>query len=767
MQYARSIKRHIVTIACYLICALSVHGGENASIGGCDSIRFTGRIMSLETGKPLSKSTLHEIGGAFEAIADEQGRFSIRICAGPYTLHISHLICEHIDIAIDLLRDTSITFHLPSVNRHLEPALVTDRRGTLSGDGLKIKREELRRLGSLSAGQAMEQLPGVRGLGTGSTISKPMVHGLYGYRTLIINQGVRQEGQNWGQEHAPEIDINHAKEVEIAQGPLAFLYGPEALGGVILVHPSSLFNNMPGVSGALDLTAGSNGRPWGIAGLAEGKIPFSIPVYWRLQGTAKQSGNVRAPGYYIDNTGYREQNWGWALGTHHKSITADLYYSKFYNPFGVYSGAHIGNLTDLNLAIQGISSPVDRGFSYTLNSPRQEAMHELFKARIFYKVSNHRYIKLLYARQFNRRKEFDLHGTFGSDPSFDYKLTTHTLDISYEFETAGIAQQVGANLMYQGNTFRGRFFIPNFEHYGAGGYYYAKKTADKWDFSGTIRADIRDLTAYYFITRDSLVEPHVQFGNVSGSIMGEYAYAEGRKWSFYASRNWRSPMPNELYSEGIHHGTASYEEGNAELGPELAHKIAFLWLLEEKRHRLTIGAHIQHVSDFINLIPASEPRQTIRGAFPYFYFDPTDALFRSVQYQYEFKINRQLSLVHHSDLLWAWDLTRSTYLAQMPPFLTGIELRYTGRVLEGSLKGETVFRQFRFDPNTDFAPPPPGYTLISAELHGKKEIGTHIFQYYVRGSNLGNTAYRDYLDRFRYFIDRPGIHIQVGISWDF
>jgi iron complex outermembrane receptor protein len=83
-------------------------------------------------------------------------------------------------------------------------------------------------------------LAGVTTLQTGSSISKPVIHGLHSNRILIMNNGVRQEGQQWGSEHAPEIDPFIATRLSVVKGAAGVRYGSDAIGGVILVEPEEL-----------------------------------------------------------------------------------------------------------------------------------------------------------------------------------------------------------------------------------------------------------------------------------------------------------------------------------------------------------------------------------------------------------------------------------------------------------------------------------------------------------------------------------------------
>ena len=69
-----------------------------------------------------------------------------------------------------------------------------------------LSEQELDRSRGLSLGESLKSISGVTSLNTGNSIAKPVIHGLHSNRVLVLNNGVRQESQQWGSEHAPEVD---------------------------------------------------------------------------------------------------------------------------------------------------------------------------------------------------------------------------------------------------------------------------------------------------------------------------------------------------------------------------------------------------------------------------------------------------------------------------------------------------------------------------------------------------------------------------------
>src|ERR1700761_6721569 len=135
-------------------------------------------------------------------------------------------------------------------------------KDTLGGKALQA-------VAGLSLGESLKNIAGVNSLQTGPSISKPVIHGVYSNRILILNNGVRQEGQNWGNDHAPEIDPFIATKLSVNKGAASIRYGSDAIGGVVLVDPKDM-RTTPGVGGEVDLVGMTNGRVGAASGMVEG-----------------------------------------------------------------------------------------------------------------------------------------------------------------------------------------------------------------------------------------------------------------------------------------------------------------------------------------------------------------------------------------------------------------------------------------------------------------------------------------------------------------
>ena len=103
-----------------------------------------------------------------------------------------------------------------------------------------VTPQELRATVSSNIIDAISHEPGVSQLTTGGSISKPIIRGLGYNRVVVISDGVRQEGQQWGDEHGVEVDGNSVGSIEILKGPASLMYGSDAMAGVVILHAPAL-----------------------------------------------------------------------------------------------------------------------------------------------------------------------------------------------------------------------------------------------------------------------------------------------------------------------------------------------------------------------------------------------------------------------------------------------------------------------------------------------------------------------------------------------
>ena len=371
----------------FIFLALLFLTNELLAQANCN-VSFSGIVIDNHDDKPLVGAVV-QLGDDQVAVTDENGKFSfVNLCADEYELTISHIDCEPFEQTIPLNQSIEKVVYLEHHEQYIEEITIESerRKAELSKGNVIISSEEIKEKRGKAYGNLLEQTTGVSLLKTGSTISKPIINGLHSQRIVTVNKGVRLEGQQWGLEHAPGIDSYSVNDIEIIKGAGTVEYGGDALGGVILVGAKHL----PDTYGfQVDPTVAfhSNGRS--VSGnihlYGKEKI-VGIPLSYQAQASMRTAGNLRAPDYYLDNTGGREKNFFINAGYVGDDFGLEAKVSQFTSDLGILTDSHIGNRTDLLAIIENGQPFVDRGFSTEIQNPKQNILHEIIDINSYYQT---------------------------------------------------------------------------------------------------------------------------------------------------------------------------------------------------------------------------------------------------------------------------------------------------------------------------------------------------------------------------------------------
>ncbi|MBK7870008.1 MAG: carboxypeptidase-like regulatory domain-containing protein [Saprospiraceae bacterium] len=264
------------------------------------TLSISGKVLNAKTGAPMAFANVAIKGINIGAVADENGRYKIEnLCEGEYTVVCTRIGCDHLEHTLHLQSSIVKDFELIEESILLKDVLVTGEAIQLQNTQAtnELSGAALAATQGLPLGESLKKLPGVTTLNTGASIVKPVIQGLHSSRILILNNGVRQEGQQWGSEHAPEIDPFIADKVNVIKGASGVRYGADAIGGVILVEPRAL-PTQKGIGGEFNLQGFSNGRTGVASGMLQGNLGGKLPLSGRIQGTLKKGGNLQTPNYF-------------------------------------------------------------------------------------------------------------------------------------------------------------------------------------------------------------------------------------------------------------------------------------------------------------------------------------------------------------------------------------------------------------------------------------------------------------------------------------
>jgi iron complex outermembrane recepter protein len=735
-----------------------------------------GKIIHEENGEPIALAHIWIPEIDKGSTSDFNGNFRINLlCEGKYTLKITYLGHKDHYESITLNSNQNITIRLVAdhidledveIHGHQEAVITTTSLSSIKGTELDLRRGE-------SLGEIVKSIPGITTISSGATISKPVIHGLHSNRILILNNGVRLEGQQWGLEHAPEIDPFLAQEITVIKGAETVRFGPDAMGGVILINPSPL-PLKPELRGNFNSIAFSNGRGMAVSGeLSKGskRIPG---LAYRVQGSSKAAGNVQSPQYIQENTGLNETNFSGTIGYNSHQLGTEVYFSHYQSQLGILKSSHTGNLTDLLTVIENGRPFTEGNFSYRILNPSQNVNHQLLKVKSHYHLKEGLKVNFQYGFQRNNRKEFDRRRSNLNDrPSLNLELFSNTLDLNLDHITGKnwngmigvhLIQQANSNIPGTGVT----PLVPNFEALNLGMYVIEKFTKGPLELEAGIRYDQRKVEAARFISRE-LQENQFLFKNISGFFGGVYAISPSLTFNSNLGTAWRPPNINEQFSQGLHHGVAAFEIGDPTLKSEKSLKWVNTLSINQSKFKAEFTGYMNTISDYIYLSPTPEQVISLRGTFNVFEYLQTDAQFMGMDFLMEIELTENLEFISKGSLVRAKDIQNNTYLPFIPA--DQIEQRIKFHVpnvifknnLNFYLANQLVARQHR-EPDFDLSPAPPSYSLwnIGLGFEPSKNLVLHL-----QGTNILNTEYKDYMNRFRYFTHDLGRNILLKINYKF
>ncbi|MDX1409667.1 MAG: TonB-dependent receptor, partial [Saprospiraceae bacterium] len=383
---------------------------------------------------------------------------------------------------------------------------------------------------------------------------KPVIHGLHSSRILIVNEGLRHEFQNWGTDHAPEIDPSLIGDLEVIKGAATVRYGPDALGGVILLNAPKMELSEP-LRGQFRLTGQSNGR--------SGEASLRVRKGWRrmslLTGASYvRQGDLRAPEYSLTNTGKEEISYLAGIRYHpFAQWDFEVYYSHFDQELGILRGSVNGNLEDLLRALEAEVPNFTEPFSYDIRSPKQEISHDLLKGKISW-VGRNQSVSIQYGHQWNHRLEFDVRR--GSDleiPNIDLDLVTQSIEGEWIHPDVGpLHGRVGFQWLKQANDNNpgtGTIpFVPNYDQDRLGGYLIESVEFGDNLFEVGARFDYLYSEIVGRQPNNNLYRNDILYRNVTGMVGYRRRIDEHTSLRSHFGTAWRAPDVAELYRFGRH-----------------------------------------------------------------------------------------------------------------------------------------------------------------------------------------------------------------------
>lgn len=644
--------------------------------------------------------------------------------------------------------------------------------------------------------QALEHIPGVRSMDIGSGFSKPMIRGMGFNRISVTENGIKQEGQQWGSDHGLEIDAFNIERVTVRKGPSSLLYGSDAMGGVVEITqaPPSFDNQIFGEAVVLGKSVNETFGGSVLLGLKKSAW------YTRFRYSEQRFGDYRIPtdtivyltqkipiyNRKLKNTAGIERNI-----SSYTEYRSGKYYSNYsmsnaYQKIGFFPGAH---------GIPDISRVQDDGDDRNIELPYSRVNHMKITSRQQYVWD-----KLIgywdVGYQKNHREEWSkFHTHYGTqapphkDPDKELVFTLDTYSSSIKLKTIASATweyNVGLDIQYQQNRISGySFLLPRYNRFTSGVFGLATwRPSQQLSFSGGIRYDHGnvDISAY----NDPYLETYLQVMGYDNELIKQYkwrSYAVNRNFGDFSGslgiiwnpniyhlikanigHSFRLPGANELAANGVHHGTFRHEQGDPSLNSERGWQLDASYLYENKSISFSITPFFSWFSNYIFLKPTGE-WSVLPHAGQIYRYTGAEAIFAGTEMSFSIDLFPHLKYSFTGEYVYTYNLDENTPLSFSPPASMRNTITWKKNQFQIHAELYSIASQNRVSKNESTT---SGTNLINLGGNINIPIYNTMIDISLSLRNLLNTKYYNHLSFYRKVeIPEPGRNFQLSIKIPF
>jgi len=763
---------------------------------------LNGKVIDAQTGVALAEANvfIHDIN--IGAKTENDGSYkTASVPGGTYLVEVSFVGYKSVSENININGATTHDFKLEENYTEASEVVVT---GVSKATQIKRNPVPVISVGhdylmsnlSTNAIDAIAKLPGIRGVTTGPNVSKPFIRGLGFNRILTLYDGVRQEGQQWGDEHGIEVDQYSIQKVEVIKGPASLSYGSDALAGVVNLIPvqaapegkiigdivADYQTNNKYLGGSSMLSGTRNGFEW------MGRISHKQATNY----TDKVDGRVFG-------TSFNETDANAVIGVHRKWGFSTLNFVLFDDQQEIPDGSRDSATRKFTRQIteddtlREIVSNEDLK-SYKIENLHQRVQHyRLFWNNSFF-LNNGSRITANIGYQRSIRREFS-HPVLFTIPGLYLQLNSYSYDIKYyPKEIKNWSVTTGITGMYQDNdvTHGTEFVIPSYHQFDFGPFALIKRTFGKIDIAGGIRYDIRSFKNFQLYSNSNPVTGFDQvvtgadtvgatkvFPNYSKTFSGMsgsagFTYNANDNFSFKANvaRGFRAPNISEISANGVHPGTNIYQLGNQNFKPEFSLQEDIGFVYTAKHVSASISLFNNDIQNFIYnqklvnpdgtdliLVPGNQTFQ-FQAAKAHLYGGEAVLDIHPIK---ELHFENSFSVVYGDNKGVPGKTLNpdARYLPFIPPAHGLSEIRFdvnskTGHFINGFIKAQVEYYAPQNRAYLEFGTetPTPGYTLFNAGIGGTftNKNKKSVLSLYIMGNNLFDVAYQDHLNRLKYFV---------------
>ncbi|EMO72401.1 TonB-dependent receptor [Leptospira santarosai] len=746
-------------------------------------VALTG-VVKNKDGKPISNARVLIQESRKSAVTDDKGEFVLdHVPPGKYVLTASARGYRSETLSVTIVeKDQKIQFVL--LKSSLDDSAINVTAKSTISDFLSspqpitvLSGRQLDRQRGETAMSAINNTPGVSNLTTGAGTSKPIIRGLTGQRVLVMTDGIRQEEQQFGDDHTVELDSFNIQKIEIIRGPGSLLYGSDALGGVVNVirdkAPLS-GEGIPKMAGLFNSNNYSNNR----------QDAGNVAVYGNVEGfgyrasaNTRKAGRITTPNGTLPNTGMIEKNqnvsigldgkWGnFYLDSFRREQTQDLLDNPNENPGSTVYQKLLHEKSHFHSFLIFPAGNLELDFSYQRNNRREvESKNKLLPVKdVLWNENVDVLDKSFQFYQATSRAKYQglnlFLDTTTADAKFHHKPIFNLLQGT--FGVSGLEQK--------NRTIGTESLIPSYGIVNIAGYFLEELKFGSLTLSAGIRGD----------KRSANIRNNAALG-VAEQTKNYYATTNstGLVWRIDKSfstivnygRGFRAPTPFELFSNGAHEGTGKFEIGKNSLKPEYSNNLDLSVRYASSRIQIEFGLFQNHIQNFIYSTNIAEIDADT--GLPKYRYKQGNAVLKGGEFSIQAELTDKLVFSGGIDVVHARNRNDTNPLPRTTPNRVRAGLRWTESSILGlkdfyfSINGRFYDSQYRVDPKET---PTKGYNLIDIGLGFElPHLGDGTSQPSVDLSvqNVFNVSYADHLSRYKDYALNPGVNAILKISIPF
>ena len=662
---------------------------------------------------------------------------------------------------------------------------------TVSFDKDAIDRNPGATLGSL-----LEDTPGISNSSFGPGVGRPVIRGVGGSRVkILVNGSDSADVSAMSSDHAPMAEPIAAQNIEVIYGPATLLYGGGAVGGVVNVLDDRIRERPgEGFKGSVGVRGSSNDEGYGAEGLLQGSAGnWSV----HLEGFYRDAGDYRSgtsgeitDGFdsgRIANSDSESQGGtfalSWADGQHgFLGGSVSVLQSDYAVPN--LDGAIFRVTPDqIRYDVKGAWWPDPGGAFGWLEEWRNELSfndYQHAETGEEFDLPGAPIVDVgLFEQQTWEFRSRLRHAPIGSwQGTFGVHITHQNLDLCHDHGGCdGIPSfagepwdgSMGFNLA---NRQRGDFFIshdtpmPLLEKLETGIFLVEERD---WAH-GTLEVGAR-IDRVAFQTDPDAIDPNWRqprdyyrdrsYTPATLTAAGTWLLSDNQRLGLSLGRIQRAPGGTEIFWNGDHHATFSFQLDNPELDTETAWTIDLNWLYETERNTVRAAIYSYRFDGYVY-----NDLQDFKDPFhsnDVYRFKQEDAEFMGAELSWRHRLTDHWAFNLDVDVVQA-ELTNGVSLPRTPPVTMSLRANYTRNRLDAWLGTRVVLEQNDAAPNEL---PSPGHELLNAGLGYRLLLRESEVRFNLAAQNLTDQFAINHVSYLKRAAPLPGRNIQMSVRWEF